>query len=159
MAAVEDYDFSGASAGASETIPIEAGQVRKGGLLMIKGHPCKVSEVSHSKTGKHGSAKCNFTAYHIFNNKKYEDMMPASQGTSVPVVSRTEYTLVDINDEDFMTLMAEDGETREDLKLPAWPETYAAQLREEFANGKQLLLTVLKACGTEQVMSHKVDTE
>ena len=37
MAAVEDYDFSQGEAGASETIPMEAGQIRKGGLIMIKG--------------------------------------------------------------------------------------------------------------------------
>ena len=74
MAAVEDYDFSGADAGAADTYPIEAGQIRKGGLMMIKGQPCKVSEVSTSKTGKHGSAKCNFTAYNIFNNKKLEEV-------------------------------------------------------------------------------------
>jgi translation initiation factor 5A len=158
MAAVEDYDFSQGEAGASETIPMEAGQIRKGGLIMIKGQPCKVVDVSTSKTGKHGHAKCNFTATNIFNNKKLEDMIPSTHGTTVPVISRTEYTLVDINDEDFLTLMDENGETREDLKLPGWPETYAAELRQEFDEGKQLILTVLKACGQEQVMSHKVDT-
>ena len=52
---------------------MEAGQVRKGGFIMIKGNPCKVSDVSTSKTGKHGHAKCNFIAYNIFNNKKLED--------------------------------------------------------------------------------------
>ena len=110
MAAVEDYDFSGAEAGASDTIPMEAGQIRKGGLIMIKGQPCKVADVSTSKTGKHGHAKCNFVAYNIFNNKKLEDMIPSTHGTTVPVVTRTEYTLVDINDEDFMSLMDDAGE-------------------------------------------------
>ena len=110
MAAVEDYDFSQGEAGASETIPMEAGQIRKGGLIMIKGQPCKVADVSTSKTGKHGHAKCNFVAYNIFNNKKLEDMIPSTHGTTVPVVSRTEYTLVDINEEGFMSLMDDGGE-------------------------------------------------
>ncbi len=155
MAAVEDYDFSGASSGAADTYPIEAGQIRKGGLMMINGQPCKVSDVSTSKTGKHGSAKCNFTAYNIFNNKKLEDMLPSTQGTMAPVISRTEFTLMDINDEDFMTLLDENGETREDLKLPDYPETYAHELKTALAEGKELIVTVLKACGHEQVMSHK----
>ena len=123
------------------------GQLRKGGLMMIKGQPCKISDVSHSKTGKHGSAKCNFSAYNIFNNKKLEDMMPSSQGTTVPVVARTEYTLVDISEEDYLTLMTDSGETREDLKLPDYPENYAHELRTAFDEGKQLILTVLAACG------------
>jgi len=48
---------------------------------------------------------------------------------------------------------------REDLKLPDYPETYAAELQALVDEGKQLIVTVLKACGKEQVMSHKVDTE
>lgn len=39
---LNDYDFSGTDAGASHTIPSEAGQIRKGGYIVIKGHPCKV---------------------------------------------------------------------------------------------------------------------
>ena len=83
---------------------------------MIKGQPCKVADVSTSKTGKHGHAKCNFIAYNIFNNKKLEDMIPSTHGTTVPVVTRTEYTLLDITDEDFLSLMDENGDAREDLK-------------------------------------------
>jgi len=155
---MENYTFETGEAGASETIPMEAGQIRKGGLIMIKGQPCKVADVSTSKTGKHGHAKCNFIAYNIFNNKKLEDMIPSTHGTTVPVVSRTEYTLVDISDDDFMTLMDSNGETREDLMLPDYPDNYASKLREEFEK-KQLVVTVLKACGKEQVMSHKEDQE
>ena len=151
---MEDYDFSSGEAGASETIPMEAGQIRKGGMIMIKGQPCKVSDVSVSKTGKHGHAKCNFIAYNIFNNKKLEDMIPSTHTTSIPIVSRKEYSLVDIDEEDYLSLMDEDGNTREDLKLPEYPENYASELKDEF-NKKQLLVTVLKSCGQEQVVSHK----
>ena len=152
---MEDYDFSQAEAGASETIPMEAGQIKKGGLIMIKGQPCKVAEVSTSKTGKHGHAKCNFIAYNIFNNKKLEDMIPSTHGTTVPIVTRTEYTLIDISDEDYVSLMDDDGNTREDLKLPDYPENYDHELKETFESGETILVTVLKACGKEQIISHK----
>ena len=112
---LEDYDFSNVESGASETIPMEAGQIRKGGLIMIKGQPCKVIDVSTSKTGKHGHAKCNFVAQNIFNNKKLEDMIPSTHTTNVPVIKRTEYTLMDISDDGYLSLMDENGETREDL--------------------------------------------
>lgn len=36
MAEAEDYDFSGTDAGSSEAVPIEAGQIRKGGFMVIK---------------------------------------------------------------------------------------------------------------------------
>lgn len=151
---LDNFDFSTGEAGASETIPMEAGQIRKGGYIMIKGQPCKVSDVSTSKTGKHGHAKCNFVAYNIFNNKRLEDMVPSTHGTTVPVVNRMEYTLVDIDDEDYVSLMDENGETRDDLKLPEYPDNYAEELKAEFGE-KELLVTVLKACGQEQIISHK----
>jgi len=161
MASEEDYDFAGTDAGSSDATPIEAGQLRKGGYMVIKGRPCKIADVSHSKTGKHGAAKCNFDTYDIFNNKKYQDMQPASAGCQVPIITRTEYTLVDIDAEDgFLTLMSESGdETREDLKLPVYPEGMGDEITTAFTDeGKQLILTVLKSMGEEQVISHKEDT-
>merc|ERR1711877_22981 len=71
----EDYSVEAAAdAGAAATKPMEAGQVRKGGFIMIKGKPCKVLDVSTSKTGKHGHAKCHFVASNIFTGKKQEDV-------------------------------------------------------------------------------------
>jgi len=37
---------------------------------MIKGHPCKVVDVSHAKPGKHGAAKANIVGIDLFSNKK-----------------------------------------------------------------------------------------
>ncbi|KAG7397712.1 hypothetical protein PHYBOEH_000332 [Phytophthora boehmeriae] len=157
MAEEQDFEFHSTDAGASETYPSEAGQIRKGGFIMIKGHPCKVVNVSTSKTGKHGHAKCNFTALDIFTNKKYEDIVPSTHTTSVPFVSRAEYTLLDITDDDFCSLMDDAGETREDIKLPTFPDNFADEIRADFDDGKQLVLTVLKACGTEQIIAKKED--
>ena len=155
---MDEYDFSSTDTGASDTIPIEAGQIRKGGLIMIKDQPCRVSSVSTSKTGKHGSAKCNFIAYNIFNNKKLEEMIGSTHATSIPVVVRKEYTLMDINDENYVTLLDDDGEIREDIKLPDHPENYGRDIRKEFEDGNQLIVAVLKSCGHEQIISHKIDS-
>jgi translation initiation factor 5A len=76
--------FESADGGASLTYPLEAGQIKKGGYAMIKGHPCKIANVAVSKTGKHGHAKANFTAIGIFTNKKYEDFMATSHTMMVP---------------------------------------------------------------------------
>merc|ERR1712205_112827 len=118
MADEDDQTFESTDAGASTTYPMEAGQIRKGGHIMIKGHPCKVSDVSTSKTGKHGHAKCHFVAIDIFTGKKMEDLVPSSHGTSVPVVKRLELQAIDSDDDGYVTVMTEDGDTRSDLKLP-----------------------------------------
>lgn len=70
---------------------MQAGLVRKNGHMVIKGRPCKVIDVSTSKTGKHGHAKCHFVAQDIFTGKKMEDLVPSSHNLAVPNVTRTEY--------------------------------------------------------------------
>lgn len=47
--------------------------------------PCllQVVEVSTSKTGKHGHAKCHFVGIDIFNGKKLEDIVPSSHNCDV----------------------------------------------------------------------------
>mmetsp|Transcript_18135 Transcript_18135/g.53918 ORF Transcript_18135/g.53918 Transcript_18135/m.53918 type:complete len:157 (+) Transcript_18135:114-584(+) len=153
-----DETFEQTDAGASETIPMEAGQIRKGGYICIKGRPCKVVSVSTSKTGKHGHAKCNFVATDIFTGKKLEDIVPSTHGTTVPNVFRSEYSLLDITDEDYLSLMDDAGETREDLKMPTYPDELVKSIREGFEAGDQLVLAVVKAMGEEHVMGCKKDT-
>lgn len=83
--------FEATDSGASGTFPMQAGLVRKGGHMVIKNRPCKVLDVSTSKTGKHGHAKCHFVAQDIFTGKKMEDLVPSSHNLAVPNVTRMEY--------------------------------------------------------------------
>lgn len=68
--------------------------------------------MSTSKTGKHGHAKANFTATDIFTGKKLEDVIPSTHTTSVPVVRRNEYQLLDISDDGFCSLLTGEEEIR-----------------------------------------------
>mmetsp|Transcript_26293 Transcript_26293/g.57879 ORF Transcript_26293/g.57879 Transcript_26293/m.57879 type:complete len:159 (-) Transcript_26293:1497-1973(-) len=151
----EDYVIESVDAGASSTIPMEAGQIKKGGHMMIKGKPCKVLSISVSKTGKHGHAKCNFLATDIFTGKKHEDMIPSTHGTTVPVVNRTDWELIDI-DGDEITLMDEAGNQKTDLNLPTVPASMAEDIREAWNEGENtVMVTVQAAVGIEQVIAFK----
>jgi translation initiation factor 5A len=151
--------FESTDAGASLTFPQQAGTIRKNGFMVIKGRPCKIADVSTSKTGKHCHAKCNFVGIDIFTGKKYEEMTPSSHNMDVPNISRVEYTLLDVNEEGFVSLMAENGDTREDLSLPKGTEDaekLAEQIKAQFAEGQELVVSVLKAMGEEMINSVKV---
>ncbi|KXZ44769.1 hypothetical protein GPECTOR_62g884 [Gonium pectorale] len=151
--------FESADAGASLTYPQQAGTVRKNGYLVISGRPCKVVDVSTSKTGKHGHAKCNFVAIDIFTGKKYEEMTPSSHNVDVPNISRKEYTVIDITDEGIISLMDESGNTRDDLFLPTGTDEadkLADTLKTHWADQKEMAVTVVKAMGDEMVASVKV---
>jgi translation initiation factor 5A len=151
-----EFVIESTDAGASATIPMEAGQIKKGGFIMIKGKPCKVLNISVSKTGKHGHAKCNFTAVDIFTGKKLEDMVPSSHGTTVPVVSRSEWEIIDIGEDGELTLMDEGGNQKTDINLPSYPEEMAQEIRDAWADGEnQVSCTVQAAVGIEQVIAFK----
>jgi len=144
--------FEQASAGASATYPMQCSALRKNGHVVIKSRPCKIVEMSTSKTGKHGHAKVHLVAIDIFTGKKLEDICPSTHNMDVPNVSRTEFQLVNIDD-GFLNLMTQDGTAKDDVKLPEGD--IGKQIQTAFDEGADLLVTVVSAMGEEAVISWK----
>ncbi|KAG0707197.1 putative HYP2-translation initiation factor eIF5A.1 [Suillus ampliporus] len=151
-----NQQFEQASAGASLTFPMQCSALRKNGHVVIKGRPCKIVEMSTSKTGKHGHAKVHLVGVDIFTDKKMEDISPSTHNMDVPNVNRTEYQLLGV-DEGFLNLMNADGGTKDDVKLPD------GKLGEEIQAGYEVadtvMVTVTAAMGEEQVTSFKVSNQ
>merc|ERR1712087_913588 len=142
-----EEEFESSGSGASLTYPKQCSALRKNEFVMIKGHACKIVDMSTSKTGKHGHAKVHMVALDIFDNKKYEDICPSTHNMECPIVKRTEYQLLDVDDEGFVTLMDDAGETRDDLR--ATDDEVAKQIRDKVDAGEDALVCVLKAIGKE----------
>jgi len=114
----EQHTFEGTDAGASTTFPMQCSALRKNGHVVIKNRPCKIVDMSTSKTGKHGHAKVHLVAIDIFTGKKLEELCPSTHNMDVPNVTRREYQLLDISQDDFLSLMKDDGDTKDDIKVP-----------------------------------------
>ena len=163
----DEPTFESTDAGASQTYPQQAGEIRKGSFLMIKGNPCKCVEVSTSKTGKHGHAKAHIVAIDIFTGKKMEDLCPASHNLDVPFVKKTEYQVLTADgDSGEVSLLQEDGTTKDDLNLPTFvnigaptddDKKTADELLSELDKGeKSVFVIVQAACGMEKIIGVKL---
>eukprot|EP00358_Blepharisma_japonicum_P006041 CAMPEP_0202945082 /NCGR_PEP_ID=MMETSP1395-20130829/6051_1 /ASSEMBLY_ACC=CAM_ASM_000871 /TAXON_ID=5961 /ORGANISM="Blepharisma japonicum, Strain Stock R1072" /LENGTH=113 /DNA_ID=CAMNT_0049644707 /DNA_START=119 /DNA_END=460 /DNA_ORIENTATION=+ len=110
-------------------------------------------EIATAKVGKHGSAKAKITGIDVFTGNKYEEIHPTSHNIDIPNISRIDYTLCDIARDGFVSLMDEEGNTKEDLRLPDDEE--GAKIRSLFEAGQTVSVTVMKAMGQERIMAGK----
>jgi translation initiation factor 5A len=133
---------------------MQCSALRKNGHVVIKGRPCKIVDMSTSKTGKHGHAKVHIVALDIFTGKKLEDLSPSTHNMDVPNVSRKEYQLLDITDDGFLSLMDDDGSTKDDVKVPdnEIGEKIMRMFKEE---EKDCNIVILTAMGEECAMECK----
>ncbi|WFC93787.1 Eukaryotic translation initiation factor 5A-2 [Malassezia brasiliensis] len=148
----QNVNFETAHAGASLTYPQQCSALRKNGHVVIKGRPCKIIDMSTSKTGKHGHAKVHLVATDIFTNRKYEDISPSTHNMEVPNVTRREYQLINIDD-GYLNLMSNEGTSKDDVKLPEGE--LGEQINEAFEEGKDLMVTIVAAMNEEHALAFK----
>ncbi|GJN13285.1 hypothetical protein PR202_ga31639 [Eleusine coracana subsp. coracana] len=72
----------------------------------------------------------------------------------VPHVNRSEYQLIDISEDGFVSLLTDSGGTKDDLRLPT-DENLLNQIKSGFAEGKDLVVTVQSSMGEEQICALK----
>ncbi|KAH0576369.1 Eukaryotic translation initiation factor 5A [Spironucleus salmonicida] len=148
------------SASGDPSYPKAAGELGKGDYIVIQDKfPCKISEYSSSKTGKHGHAKASITAIDIFTGKKYEDSCPTSHNVNCPHVFTFNYQMTSYDDEYIQYI--DDAGIEGEIQRPTFPEGLDTQLVEAFETAMNdsinIVITVQTAMGTCQVMSFRTD--
>ena len=155
MSSGEDFDQG--DSGALTTELAEAGRMKPGSLIMMKEtFPCKVTAFSTAKPGKHGSAKAMITAKDIFTDKQYDETFGTGDMIPRPIVTKTEMTCLDVDDDGKLSLMNESGEIVEHLNLPT--ESHLSDVPTRIkaileAATKECLVQVQKWGDKEQVVS------
>merc|ERR1740123_2723088 len=134
----DDETFENTDAGASMCDKVESNRLKNGSLVMIKGNPCKVTEVSTAKPGKHGSAKVILKGKDILTSKVYECTYHAGDMVDAPIVNRQEYTLLNIDDTT-LELLDPQGEVKSDVNLPEEEhlKDIANKIQSVFDEGKK----------------------
>lgn len=79
------------------TTRTEAKNIKKGRYVVIDGEPCKVTGISTSKPGKHGSTKVRIEAVDLSDGKNKELTKPASAEVEVPIIDKRRAQVVSLS--------------------------------------------------------------
>jgi translation initiation factor 5A len=123
-----------------------AGSVKEGDTILIDGVPCRVSNVSKSKPGKHGSAKARIVAIGILDGKKRDKVMPGAERVEVPMIEKKTAQVLSVSG-NMANVMDMESYVTFDIEIPA-------ELKEQVKDGVQVLYwEILGAKMMKQVKS------
>jgi len=118
---------------------------------MVKGRPCEIFEVSISDD------EVKLVSLDIINGRMEEEKFPSSQEMEVPDVKQQDYIVVQCFPEQRMSLMDDDGNIREEVKVVI-DDALAAEIEEKcketfLDDGTDIVCTIMSACGEEKVIA------
>ena len=115
--------------------PVDVGELRVGGYMMIEGEPCRIVDIAKSKPGKHGSAKARIVAIGVFDKQKRQFVKPVELGAEVPIIDKRAGQVFAISPTGIQIM---DLETYEYLDAP-YPEEEEFQSQTYSWHGNRIL--------------------
>lgn len=109
--------------------------LKKGDTMIIDEEPCRISDLTVSKSGKHGHAKVRIIAIGILDDKKRNIMMPGHDKVEVPLVEKKSAQVLSITGDMASVMDSESFETF-DLEIPE-------ELKGQVTEGSQVLYWTL----------------
>ena len=98
---------------------VEVRELKEGRYVIIDDEPCIIKAISHSKPGKHGSAKARVDAIGIFDGQKRSVVNPVTAKTYVPTVERRTGQVLSVSEKSVQLM---DMGTYETLDVPITTE-------------------------------------
>ncbi len=92
---------------------VEVGELKEGSYVVIDNEPCRVVEISKSKSGKHGSAKARVVAVGIFDGGKRTLSLPVDAQIEVPIIEKFTAQVLSISNDTIQLMDMRDYKTIE----------------------------------------------
>lgn len=106
----------------------EVRNLKKGRYIIVDDEPCKISDMTTSSPGKHGSAKARIESIGVFDQKKRSIVKPVGDKIDVPIIDKRSGMVTAIMGD---TVQLMDMETYETFEVPApAPEEVEGTLEE-----------------------------
>ena len=145
-----DYEIDVAQTETIDAQYIPANKLKVGDKILIADKICTIVNTVQVKNGKHGGAKCIFKGLCLFEEGKVKEMTVAStHNVTVPIVKRTDYTVIFARD-GYCNLLSASGETRDDVTLTPDME---AEVREIMERDEEAVVTILSSGENMKVQS------
>lgn len=71
--------------------------MKPGSYILIDGEACRVTKITKSKPGKHGSAKVRLEAAGIFDNKKRSLLKPGGAAVEIPIIEKKRAQVISVS--------------------------------------------------------------
>lgn len=113
---------------------VEVRSLKEGKYVLIDEEPCVIKSLTHSKTGKHGSAKSRIDAIGLFDGSKRSIVAPVSDKIYVPHVERKSGQVISVAGEVAQVMDMADYSTLE-IKIPG-------ELADKIDAGKEISYVV-----------------
>jgi len=114
---------------------VSVGTLKRGDTIIIDGAPCKITETSTSRPGKHGHAKVNMMAVGMLDGKKRNLVMPGHDNVEAPVVEKKNAQVLSIAGNTASVMDTESYETF-DIEIPE-------ELQGQVHEGSEILYWIL----------------
>ncbi|MBI2662555.1 translation initiation factor IF-5A [Candidatus Woesearchaeota archaeon] len=105
---------------------VSVGTLKKGDTIIIDGAPCKITDTSTSRPGKHGHAKINMMAVGLLDGKKRNVVMPGHDRVEAPIIEKKSAQVLSVSGNIAKVMDTETYET-EDMEIP---EELQGQVKE-----------------------------
>ncbi len=92
---------------------VEVKTLKVGKYVIIDGEASKITNISTSSPGKHGSAKARVEAVGIFDNQKRSFVKPVDSKVDIPIIDKRTAQVLAIMGEDVQLMDLENYETFE----------------------------------------------
>lgn len=131
-------------------------ELKIGSFIVHDNNPCVIQDKTIHKTGKHGHAKADVDLRDIFTNKHSQACFSSDEHVPCPIVTRKRYTLVNIAEDGFVSLLDDKGKIDESIKLEN--DDVDKQIRTYFESQteKSIEVTVLTALGKSKIIECKL---
>ena len=96
---------------------VTVGGLKKGDTIVIDNAPCRVTDLSVSRPGKHGHAKVNMMAVGILDGKKRNLVMPGHDKIEAPIIEKKTAQVLSTSGKNANVMDMETYETF-DLEIP-----------------------------------------